>query len=367
MRSLKNGLMMLAAAGLCGSMAVVGCSASGSGVTTDESSPTEPAPEETGNTLPPSQGSSSGDTAAVKDAGKTTKDAGKTDAAKDAGPPPPTPGDPCTTANEIKSKSCGKCGIAETACIGGVWTDYGVCTGETGACVPGTTTTEACGNCGTLTQTCNQYCENTASSCAGEPANSCVPGTVTYSGAGCGAGTYRSQTCSAACTQGNLAATCAEPVNANKLVLGTTVSAIVTGTYTLAAAVTSKRPYDCGGTLGSTSYPYVAVEIKNPNATQATVAIYDNGTPVLDTYMWIYDTAIQPMNDTQLLACNTTYDIEDSCGTNNFCGNPSGSTYKWAGIEGVKIPAGGKVLVYTSAYTATNIGDFKLSAKVTAL
>lgn len=379
MRSLKSGLLTFFAASSFGILAVVGCSASGSSGVTDETSPTEPPADEPGNTLQPSQGKGDDDTTPPKDAGKDSgKKDGGSDAAKDAGPPPPTPGTACTTVNDIKSKQCGKCGTQETACIddgsGPKWTEYGACTGEAGSCTPGEVAEVACGNCGKQTKTCTQYCEYTISACAGEPANSCVPGTVTYTSAGCGAGTYRSQTCSAACTQGNLSATCAEPQNANKLTLGTSVNSIVSGQYVLSASQKGKRPSTCGSSLASgTDYPWVAVEFKNPNATTATVSFYTQaltpgGTPQLDTVMWVYNNALPPMDDAALMACNTTYGVKDSC-TSNLCVNTAagGSSLDWSGMDGVTIPAGGKVLMYVAGYSSTETGDMKLFAKITAL
>lgn len=137
---------------------------------------------------------------------------------------PPSAGAPCTAIGEIKSKSCGACGTAETVCLGdgkggGKWSDYSACTGElAGGCVPGTTVTEACGNCDTMKKNCTQYCAYTSGASMGQPAQSCAPGSVDSTTAGCsGPGTYRSRTCGAACTWGKISVTCEEPKSVDKL------------------------------------------------------------------------------------------------------------------------------------------------------
>ena len=369
MRSFKSGLIVLAATGAFGVLAVVGCSASGSSGVTEDQAPTEPTGDDDSNTLQPSQ-TSSGDPA-KKDAGKdsgSTKDSGKPDAAKDAGTPPPVPGDACATPNEIKSKSCGKCGLAETACIAGVWTDYGVCTGETGECEPGTTSSVACGNCGTQAKTCNQYCSFTVSACAGEPANSCVPGSTLYTSAGCGANTYRSQVCTAACTQGNLSATCAEPNNPNKMVASATVGQIVAANWTLDAAHKMAYPEDCpGGSLNFTETPFVAVEVANPNATQPiTISAFHKGTPELDTVIWGYAKTLPPTPGDAVSTGACQWGLEDSCNVTpvtspTACGGAS--SYNWAGMSGVTIPAGGKVLIYSAGYSSSVVGTVGLNIR----
>ena len=158
---------------------VVGCSASGSDDVGSETTPTDPPPPPPA-TLPPAS-SAPGEIDASK---PSPKDAGK-DSTVDAGPPPPVPGTTCAVRDEIKKKKCGACGEQSTVCLGtgdaggGTWSEYGACTGElAGGCIPGTTVTEACGNCGTRTKTCSQYCGYAVAACKGEPVDSCVPGSV---------------------------------------------------------------------------------------------------------------------------------------------------------------------------------------------
>ena len=373
MRSFKSGLFTFTIAGFVGMAAVIGCSADGSSDVIEDQSGTEPTDEgSSGNTLPPSDpgtsssGGSSGTT--TKDAGK---DATKTDAAKDAGPPPPNPGDTCTQVDKVFKKSCGKCGSQEAICLddgNGKLTvsDYGQCLGETGVCVPGSTETAECGNCGTLTKTCNQYCAWSSSTCGGQPTNSCAPGTTEYSTAGCTApNTYRNKTCGTACTWGSFTAACAEPVNANKLTISGAVNGVVNGTgYTLAATQQGKRQplYSCGSSASlstTTTHPYQIVELKNPDATKtATVQVGMTGTPVVEVTLNAYPNNLPPMTDAELKACTTS---------------DWGYTTSWPDITGVTIPPNGKIIVRIQSYyestqtTYSSTGNFGLTVTTTAL
>src|SRR5262249_24065228 len=123
--------------------------------------------------------------------GGTAKDGGN-DAAKDSGAPVPSPGDGCTTIDEIFERPCGNCGHQKAICEAadggttGVVSVYGSC--EASGCAPGTNQT--CGNCGT--QTCTNSC--TWNTCT-EPVDACSPGSATHTTAGCPtANTYRQRT-----------------------------------------------------------------------------------------------------------------------------------------------------------------------------
>lgn len=361
MRSLKSGLLAVALAGLFGTAAVAGCSADGGGSgIVEETEPTEP-----GASLPAPSDNQGGGTTDAAPPKKT--DAGKTDSGADAGPPPPNPGDACATLNAKASKKCGKCGTAEAICIDdgtgkGKWSDYGQCEAEMGTCTPGETA--ACGNCGT--QTCTNYCVFGA--CSGEPANNCPPGQVENTTAGCATpGTYRNRTCGDKCTWGGYTATCAEPVNGNKLTASGAVNGLATFNGTLSAAYLTKRPTSsCPSSTvsGTANLPFVAVEVANPTAQTLTLSIYHSGAGApIDTLIWVYKKILAPADDNALKACD--FGVADSCITGDPCGNSAngGSSYDWAGIDNVTIPPNGKILVYSSGYGSSDTGAFTLNVK----
>ena len=380
MRSLKSGLFAIAFAGLAGTIAVVGCSADGGGANVDDTDAATD-PGSSGSVVPPKGDDPVPPDAGGKDSGK--KDSGpKAEAGIDAGPPPPVEGTACPTLNAIAQKNCGACGKAETVCLGGgdsgagTWSPYGPCNGElAGGCTPGTVVNEDCGNCGKVVKTCTQFCAFTSGACTGQPASSCVPGVVDYTSAGCAVSTYRNRTCGATCVFGSYSATCTEPVNANKMTIGATVGAVVTAPWTLAATQVGKKVSGscAGGSVSSTAtYPYVAVEVKNPTAQSATVQMYHSGTGApLDTLIWVYNVTLPP-TDATLGSCN--YGSSDSCsvtipGNTDPCGNSAnmGSSLDWAGVDNVVIPAGGKVLVYSAGYGSTELGNFNLNLRTKAL
>ncbi|CAN5823548.1 hypothetical protein BH11MYX4_BH11MYX4_39750 [soil metagenome] len=200
--SKKSGLLRGAGAALIGASVIAGCAATGDG--TDIPATEEPVEAGPAAVLPPR---SPGDDAstAPRDGGKDSSV--KPDAGKDAGPPAPVPGSACKTLDEISSRTCGKCGKQEAICVTGdaglFWSEYGPCEGELGACLPGATL--ACGNCGT--QTCSSFCG--WGTCTGQPVNSCAPGAIEHTTAGCPTSGFRSRTCAATCTWSSYSATCA--------------------------------------------------------------------------------------------------------------------------------------------------------------
>jgi alpha-tubulin suppressor-like RCC1 family protein len=203
MRAFRFALLGSAVA-VVGACAVVGCA------TTGEEGVFVPDLEEPetggGSVLPPSSDDAGAPADAGKDSGK--KDGGS-DAGKDAGPPAPQPGTACAVQDQIAPRSCGKCGKQEAICgptDGGLaWSEYGPCSGELGACLPGAT--QACGNCGT--QTCSNTCGWAA--CGGQPVKNCSPGTVDFTTAGCATGGFRSRSCKATCEWESYSATCDTP------------------------------------------------------------------------------------------------------------------------------------------------------------
>jgi len=360
MRSLKSGLLGCIVAGLLGTFAVVGCSASGdTGDFGDLATDTDPTEQEsTGTALPPSSGDDDDDDTPTSKADAGKKDAGK-DAGKgkDAGPPPPEPGDTCTTVDQTVSRSCGKCGKQQALCqeVNGKleWSDYGPCSGEVGTCTPGST--QACGNCGT--QTCSNSCG--WGTCTGQPANSCAPGSVQYTNASCSGGGYKNKTCSATCTWGNFSSACEIPMTPNKMTIQSTVGAVRSQQWTLSAETVEKPSTTCSGTLSGTSVRYVPVEISNPTAKVAEISAYQTKSTTgkdADLVIWVYNGNGLPMTDSERGQC--VGKVNDSCisGTPSPCG--STSTYNLAGIDKIAIPAGGKVLVYSGAFGAsTDVGD----------
>lgn len=360
MRSLKSGLLGCIVAGLLGTSAVVGCSASGDtgefGDLSTETDPTEG--ESTGTPLPPSSGDDDDDdtTSSKADAGKKDagKDAGK---AKDAGPPPPEPGDTCTTVDQTVSRSCGKCGKQQALCqdVAGKlqWSDYGPCSGETGACIPGST--QACGNCGT--QTCSNSCG--WATCTGQPANSCSPGSVQYTNASCSGGGYKNKTCSATCTWGNFSAACEIPTTPNKMTIQSTVGGVRTQQWTLDTETFDKPSSSCSGSLSGTSVRYVPVEVSNPTAKVAEISAYHTKSATgkaFDSVIWVYNGNGLPMTDAERGQCVTK--VADGCVTGNPCGNTTDSSLVLAGLDKISIPANGKVLVYSATYgSGTDVGD----------
>jgi len=290
---------------------------------------------------------------------------------------PPVAGTACPTVDAIADRSCGACGKQSTLCATGadgstVWSEYSACQNEVeDGCVPGTTVTEACGNCGTRVKTCSQYCTFQLGACTGEPVNSCAPGSTDYTAAGCAEPeTYRQRSCGAACQWSSFTTTCAEPNNPNKLVIPTAVGTARTAIYTLSPNALTKRISRCGSTSTSTNkVPYVAVEVSNPTSATATLTIYHTGATSgalpLDTVIWTYDGALPPQDDADYIACTA---LTDSCtAAANVCGNPSGKSMSWAGLPNVKIPPHGKILVYNVSYFAKDVGDFKLAARLDSL
>ncbi len=76
--------------------------------------------------------------------------------------------------NSVDTQPCGNCGTMTRTCdMNGVWGAFGGCTGE-GVCMPNATRKVACGNCGTETDTCSPKCQWQAGACSGQGA--CAPG-----------------------------------------------------------------------------------------------------------------------------------------------------------------------------------------------
>lgn len=383
MRSLKTGLVTFAVTSFVGMAAIIGCSADGAGDVIEDENATEP-DEGNGTYLPPSSSGSS--SSSSSSGGSGTKDGGtkKDSGTKDAGPPPPEPGDACTKIDQIFKKACGACGTQEAVCLAsgdagaGTVSDYGPCTNEiAGGCIPGTEEDVACGNCGTAKKTCNKYCAWSTSACTGQPANSCKPGSVEYTAAGCGPSTYRKRDCQDSCQWTNYSTSCAAPVN--DIVLNINGTAGQTASTTVQFSTAKMGPRLGYGTCPQTSnlssgdYPYAYVEVKNTTAKAAAVTIYlttATGGAVIDTVMAAYDTPIMPMDDAGRKNCK--WGLNDQSYATDEQALTGDSDFSI--LKAVPIPAGASILVYVSTYvqySATNpantTGPIKFAVKTDTL
>jgi hypothetical protein len=377
MGALEKGLVTSTCVFALGVMLVVGCSADGTGAI-DDTSAVEPTPESNA-TLPPPSGTGN---PTEEEPTKPAADAGKKDAAVDAGPPPPTPGTACSTIDEIKKKKCGACGEQSTVCLaggdggGGTWTDYSTCTNElAGGCTPGTVEQISCGNCGTATRTCSQYCAWSTSTCTGQPADSCSPGSMDFSTAGCGtANTYRTRSCENTCTWNAFSGTCAAP--STTVTVPATVGSVNSTIAILANdVVTPRLTGSCPtATLSTTvSTPTLYMKVKNNNAKAAVVTIYNSQAPgggIVKTILAEYDGAANPSTEAARKACTkgvSTY------GNSSLTGNSS-----FASLDGttrqVTIPANGTATIYLAAYNAydatkpaDSTGPVKLNVRTESL
>jgi hypothetical protein len=364
MRGVRSGLATAALASMFAVVVVVGCSASGeSGGVDDSMMPTDPGTPAPAAQLPPET-----NPPVDPDSGKpVVKDAGK-DAYVDAGPPPPVPGTACPTIDEIKKKTCGACGSQETLCLGngadagpGTWSTYSPCTGEVvGGCLPGTIVAEACGNCGTLTRTCSQYCGFSTSACKGQPVAACVPGSVDISNAGCPTpNTYHVRTCSSTCGYGNFGLTCDAPPTT--IEVGPTATSISSTIVVLTSTQLATRlGGDCPtATLTgvATQTPYAYVKVHNPLATSVVVSIYNSvavGGVVFPTLLASYGAAT-PTTDPQRKAC--VQGVNDF-GNDSLTGDSSFASLD--DVDAVTIPANGTVTIYNAAqdkFSAANPTD----------
>lgn len=357
---------------LLGIAAFVGCSAEG--VFSDD--PGDPPATDTGAVLPPSSnGGSGGDTQAGGKDGGARKDGGSS---VDAGPPPPEPGTACATIDAIFERPCGACGAQQAICLpdgdagAGKVSDYGACIGEVaGGCIPGVVETDSCGNCGTLTKTCNKYCAWTKTACTGEPASSCPAGTVAWSTTGCPSGLTQ-RTCSDACQWSSFSGVCsaADFVVRAPSAAGKIASVI----FPLRATDRSKKVTgSCanGATVSTTTDHLVAyVRVQNDNAQPAKISVWNAQAPggsVVDTILTAY--ARVPTTDDDLRACEKG--AGDVCATAKLpCGDSKFGALTDA--NAVVVPAGGsRVIAVTTkdVYGAGSAvdGPITLSVRTDAL
>lgn len=373
MGRLCSGLSATALATFIGLAAFVGCSADGGAI--DDLGPlSEPAPaDDAGTPLMP--GSSSGSNNSGRqsgddpngDAPKKDGGGGKSDASKpDSDPPAPQPGEPCSEPNKVFEKQCGACGKHSAICLVGdggasFWSEYSDCAGEVeGGCVPGTTVTEPCGNCGTRVRTCSKYCSWNNPVCTGEPPKSCPPGSVDLESAGCEANKYRIKTCKADCTYNPVSPTCEPPPKV--INVAPTVNSVISTIVILSTAKTIKAisGSSCPNpTISSTTnVAYDYIQVKNPLPKAVTVSMWNSGAPpanaVVDTTLAAYNGEGEPADRKACLQISTSSTV-------SLTGD-----MKFAALtdtQRVTVPAGGTVTVYVGGGTATAEGPVKLTVR----
>ncbi|MBV69921.1 MAG: hypothetical protein CMH52_01105 [Myxococcales bacterium] len=87
----------------------------------------------------------------------------------------------CADAESVDSQVCGRCGIRQRECRGGMWAEWGACDEAQAQCVPGEEERGACGACGTQTRRCAAECRwGDWQPCSDE--GECEPGTTRPSG-----------------------------------------------------------------------------------------------------------------------------------------------------------------------------------------
>lgn len=353
MSRVRTGLVALMAMGVSGFAFVIGCTATGEVDPVFTEEPTDPP----GSQLPPVT-DQDGATPEPTDA-STKKDATTKDGSVDAGPPPPVAGTPCTVADEVRVKQCGACGKQATVCLGatdagaGTWSEYGVCENEVaGGCIPGTVVDEACGNCGTRKKTCTAYCAFTAGACTGQPASSCVPGNVDLSNAGCTvADTYRTRTCGTTCVYNSFTTTCTPAPTTVEV--GPTIGSVTSTIVNVPSSpLLSRASGTCpNATLSTTiSTAGTFVQVHNPLATPAVVAVYNSLAPggaVFKTMLVAYDGATPPSGDAARKACIKLA----TTGTSALTGD-----VKFASLDGttrqLTLAPNQTVTIYVAAYNA---------------
>lgn len=348
MGRLRSGWLAAATASIVGAAAFGGCSAEGETIGEPF---TEPAPAEPPASSLPASGSSE-DGPGPADASSTKRDSGRrTDAAVDAGSLPPVPGEPCATPNSIVEKPCGACGRHSAVCLvgdggAGHWSDYGSCDGQVpGGCEPGQTVTEACGNCGTRVRTCSKSCGWDAPKCAGEPSQSCSPGTVDLVAAGCKESTYRQVSCRADCTYEPVSVACDAPPTF--VTVPPTTGGVSSTIALLSASQTmTKVTGACPATLSAIITPYAYVQVKNPLPKGAVVSIWSSTAPhgaVVDTTLAAYASETGPTSDTPRRSCVQL----SAYGNSSLTGDD-----RFASLDGSRkltIAAGGTISVYVGA------------------
>jgi hypothetical protein len=365
MGRLRSGLFVSAFATFTGFIAFVGCSADGAA--TDDFGPlTEPAPNEPSTPLNPGTSSGGGTNNNNNNNNGNDSDSG----GQDPKPAAPQPGEPCSKLNDVFEKDCGACGKHSAICLAGeggtgYWSEYGDCAGEIeGGCIPGTTQTEACGNCGTRVLTCSKYCAWNNPVCSGEPPNSCPPGSVELVAAGCGEHKYRQMTCKADCTYNPASLSCEAPpkvVNVAPTINSLSSTIVILSTGKTIKAITGSCPTPTISTTAA-NVPYEYIQVKNPLPKAATVSIWNSAAPPTNA---VVDTTLVAYNGEEVPAdrkgCVQMYTSSTAALTGDTKFAALTDTRK------VTIPAGGTVTVYVGGATATAEGAVKLTVRTESI
>lgn len=199
--------------------------------------------------------------------------------------------------------------------------------------------TEACGLCGTHQKVCQNNCQWQAGSCAG----------------------------GMDCKQGNFTANCGSFVNPVTLQVPA-VGAVVSAAQDIESVMGKTWGLGIGNCPASTvnaDNPMDYVEVDNNTGKAAKVTIYQSASPggsELDTVVFVYNGTTPPANDAAKMACSGK--VSDSCASTALCG--SMSTVTFASLASVPIPVGGKILVYSAAYSSDN-GKMRINIKTESL
>lgn len=285
-------------------------------------------------------------------------------------------GGPCPTNNLVAQQTCGLCGYQTRLCAPSdpanpasplAWQPWGFCQSEVeDGCVPGTSTTDSCGMCGTRQKVCQIDCQYAVGACKNEPPNACQPGKVEYQeGLSCPEG-GRSRTCGATCQYGSFGA-CFVQGEPTLTVSGTAGGKVV-GEFSLPADVKTPR---LSGTCPSgsvandpTAYQYVV--LKNPTASTLVLSVYTNesanaGAGYIDTVIASYGAA-KPTSDTARKAC--VKGVNDGCTDPNDDADACNSS--WGGLVNtnkITIGPNASVYIYVGAYYDDDSGDYQLIAR----
>lgn len=375
--AMNRAMWRLFSVGSAAALVVIGCSSSdGNPAATsgnDASTDTKPEQKNDASVEAP-------DTAINMTDDASSDDDASTDAASDGGsdanalapgeqfdPTAPAPGSTCSVAYDVVVRRCGKCGQAQALCE--PQTDgtlklgaYGRCSNENSAanaCLPNAQRHGgSCGLCGTTLEQCDpDLCTWNELTCENEVQNGCSAGEVRYLSLSCTGGQTAKQTCGNAC-HWEAPAACA--ARAPEVMTVPSVDGYVSSLETKfwsdapSQLAVAACPSTLTGAAGNQSY----TKIHNPDTVPVKVDIWHSrstiaSSAIIDTTLAVYAGATVPVQPAERQACVGA--VADSC-VDSMC---TGAGDKFAGLgdaQGVTIPAGGDILVYSGAKQST-LGD----------